>query len=203
MSNSSVPRVKRDKPPASKLKRHTYRKALPELRRDFEDRCAYSMQHLQRAGGLKAMEVDHLDPRKKSNYLQSYENLFLATRHCNGAKSDDWPTPAQQRKGLRFLNCCKEQDYGLHLFEDPNTHEIIWSSPAGGYHTIHCDLNAPHLVEERRQRSELRKLLDATPIEVVRPEPQLLACIEQLRSQLSYMISDIPPLPPRSASGST
>jgi len=85
---------------------------------DFEERCAYSMQHTYRAGGATCMEVDHFDPRKKLDEIQKYPNLFLATRHCNGAKRDRWPNNHERKLGVRFLNCCSEVDYGIHIFED-------------------------------------------------------------------------------------
>ena len=85
-------RIQRGPAPAKRLTRRNYRKvALEPLRRDFQDRCAYSCQHLNRAGGLKCMEIDHFDPRLKNKFIQRYDNLFLSTRHCNGAKAQVWP----------------------------------------------------------------------------------------------------------------
>jgi len=78
-------------------------------------RCTYSCQHLKRAGGLKAMEIDHFNPHLKGKLIQQYANLFLATRHCNAAKGDAWPTRAEQRLGLRFLNPCVELDVVAEL----------------------------------------------------------------------------------------
>lgn len=103
------------------------------------------------------MEVDHFDPRRKRDPIQTYENLFLSTRHCNLKKRDFWPSLAEQKQGIRFLNCCQEADYGTHIFEDPATHEVFGITPAGRYHVRMCDLNAPHFVEERRTRSELKQ----------------------------------------------
>lgn len=146
------------------------------------------------------MEVDRFDPRRKNDYIQDYQNLFLATRHCNGAKRDNWPTAKEDAEGYRFLNCCEERDYGVHLFEDPHTHKIKWTTRAGGYHAIHCDLDAPHLVEERRQRAELLHLLHETPVLAKQSPPELLACLEKIREQLKLMIPEIP-APPKQATG--
>src|ERR1051325_3691703 len=101
-------RIKRGDPPKRKLKRRKERVALPELMRDFQGRCAYSMQHWELAGGEKCMEVDHFDPREKNNLNQRYDNLFLATRHCNLSKQAVWPTAAELLEGERYLNPCKE-----------------------------------------------------------------------------------------------
>jgi hypothetical protein len=62
------------------------------------------------------MQVDHFNPNLKKNFLQDYVNLFLSTSHCNGSKSDRWPTNKERAKGWRFLDCTKEIDYGVHIF---------------------------------------------------------------------------------------
>jgi hypothetical protein len=112
------------------------------------------------------MEVDHFNPHKKKDSIQEYTNLFLATHHCNNAKLDRWPTNKDQRRGVRFLNCCKETDYGVHIFEDPETHEVVGVTPQGRYHVRNCDLNASHLVNERAQRAKLRNLLESQPVQI-------------------------------------
>ena len=127
MSSSKKPRIKRGQPPKKRIKRRNYRDALTELIRDFEARCAYSMQHQSRGGRL---EVDHFDPRRKKDLIQSYANLFPASRHCNGKKSDTWPNKAERAAGCRFLNPCEEMDYDEQIFEDPTTHELVGVTPA-------------------------------------------------------------------------
>jgi 5-methylcytosine-specific restriction endonuclease McrA len=93
MSEVAKPRIPRGPAPDCVLTpRNCREEALPPLRRDSKDRCAYSMQHLRFAGGLTCMEVDHFDPRKKNDPVQDYDNLFLASRHCNRAKGTFWPT---------------------------------------------------------------------------------------------------------------
>jgi len=147
MSSSNKPRIKRVSVPAKEIKRHKYRDALPYLMCDFGGRCAYSMQHHTRAGKL---EVDHFDPRKKKELWQDYDNLFPASRHCNCAKSDHWPTQTEQAAGCRFLNPCQEADYGSQIWEEPSTHVLIGTTPAARWHIRMCGLNAPHLVIESR-----------------------------------------------------
>ena len=154
MSDSSEARIKRGRAPKKRIKRGKERStALEALRRDFEDRCAYSMQHALRVGGLKCLEVEHFDPRLKKKLFQGYKNLFLASRHCNGAKGDNWPRPSETRAGLRFLNPCEEADYGVQIFEDPDSHEIYGTTPAARWHIRMLDLNARHLVFERAERT--------------------------------------------------
>src|SRR5438046_9409130 len=107
MSNYMKMRIKRGPRPAKAIKRHRYRDVLPDLLREFQRRCAYSMQHETRAG---AMEVDHFDPRKKKDLIQDYCNLFPASRHCNGKKGNRWPNKDEAAAGCRFLNPCEEID---------------------------------------------------------------------------------------------
>lgn len=156
-------RVQRGPGPRQKLKRHNYRvRALPFLLRDFEHRCAYSMQHSSTLG-VTTMEVDHFNPRLPERLRNRYENLYLASRHCNNAKRRHWPTTTQMRAGIRFLDCCREWDYDEHIFEDPKNHRVAGVTPAGRYHVRICDLNAPHLVGERKERAQLRRVLTSSP----------------------------------------
>lgn len=158
----SCGRIKRGPPPwaYNPIKEKQYRKCLPELKRDFDSRCAYCMRHLE---SDSVMDVDHFDPREKENAIQRYANLFLADRRCNRSKSDDWPDADENRHGIRFLNCCEEQDYNECIFEDPQTHELIGTTPAAIYHIETIDLNAPELIEQRKKRSEY--LLEIRDIE--------------------------------------
>jgi hypothetical protein len=139
------------------------------------------------------MEVDHFNPKKKEHSIQEYSNLFLSTRHCNGAKRDRWPKSKDRQRGIRFLDCCREADYGQHILEDPDTHELVGTTPAGKYHVRNCDLNAPHLVQERRERAELRRLVEKTPI-VLSPkylwdQSEKAAALKEV---LKTMIPEIP-----------
>ena len=162
---------------------------------DFQKRCAYSMQHISRAGGPRNMEVDHFNPNRKPDYFQEYSNLFLSTGHCNNAKSDRWPTNKDQDQGLRFLNCTKEQDYGEHILEDPDTHEVVGVTPAGRFHVLSCDLNAPHFIEERTKRAGYWQSLRNTPITTKTPFP-LPQIVSQLYQDLLGVANEmIPPIP--------
>jgi hypothetical protein len=196
MSRSTTPRVVRH-PPRRKFTASTYRNAKPFLLKDFDGRCAYSLQHVNRVG-YKCMEVDHFNPTLRGPARNDYSNLFLATRHCNGSKHDTWPDDHFRKLGARFLNPTKEQDYGFHIFEDPTTHYLIGTTPAGKYQIRCCDLNAPHLVLERAERAHLRRLLNDYPITSkiqIPTQGQLLDASSLLRVILSNMIPQIPPPP--------
>jgi len=158
MSVSTKPRIVRN-PPGRKFTESTYRKAKPFLLRESDGRCAYSLQHVERVG-YKCIDVDHFNPNLKGPSRNNYTNLLPATRHCNGSKSDLWPTGDLRKAGVRFLNPTKEQDYGVHIFEDAESHQLVGITPAGRYHIRCCDLNAPHLVLERCDRAKLREILN-------------------------------------------
>ena len=186
------PRVKRNARPKRKFTKHTYKKAKPSLLKDFEGRCAYSLQHVQKIGWT-TMEVDHHNPTLSEQQRHRYENLFPAIRHCNGAKSDTWPSKWARSKGVRFLNPCKEADYGAQIFEDPETHLLVGTTPAAVYHIRVLSLNADFLVNERHERALLRKLLNETAFTSKALTPgSLLEAIAKLRSQVALMIPPIP-----------
>lgn len=194
MSNSTTFRVKRNTPKRL-FTRH--RDAWPFLMADFQKRCAYSMQHITRAGGPRNMEVDHFNPRLKKRYFHDYSNLFLSTSHCNGSKSDRWPTNKERGKGWRFLDCTKEIDYEVHIFEDPDTHELVGATPEGRYHVLNCDLNAPHFVDERTKRAECWETLRNKPMISLKsfslpPElRQLVQVVEEMIPMISYLSGEL------------
>ncbi len=150
------------------------------------------MQHCLRAGKL---EVDHFDPRRKKDLIQDYNNLFPASRHCNGKKSDIWPTAAEQRAGCRFLNPCKEIDYDEQIFEDPITHQLAGANPAAVWHIRVCGLNADHLVHERRRRAQHWVTIEQTPVRIKGAEQELADLITSFREEVELMIPKILPPP--------
>ncbi|WCJ58852.1 HNH endonuclease [Fontisphaera persica] len=150
------------------------------------------MQHHERAG---ALEVDHFDPRKKKDLIQQYDNLFPASRHCNGKKSDHWPSRTEQAAGCRFLNPCREIDYGEQIFEDPHSHLLIGLTPAAKWHIRICALNADHLVRERQRRAEYWQLLKSAPIRIKDNIQKVRKMVEEFRREVEIMIPEIPPPP--------
>ena|ERR1041385_2442236 len=194
MSTSTKPRIVRGKKPKQRFTENTYRKAKPYLLRDFERRCAYSQQHTDRSLGERTMDIDHYNPMLQGAARNKYENLFLATRHCNGSKSNTWPTKSARKHGIRFLNPCEEMDYGVHIVEHPETHRLIGLTPAGDFHITCCDLNARHLVDERRERAKIHALINDTAFTTKGSgnDQQILAHKLLLQEQLRKMIPMIP-----------
>jgi len=188
MSNSERVRVKRGPPPPKPIKRRHWRDAFPELLRDFGGRCPYSMQHQERAGPL---EVDHFDPRKKKALIQDYNNLFPASRHCNGKKADHWPKEAEAAAGCRFLNPCEEVDYGEQILEDRVSHRVVGMNPAAQWHIRMCGLNAEHLVAERAKRAEYWGQLKTKAVCVKGSLDEAAELIESFRKEVELMIPEI------------
>ena len=192
MSISKTSRIRRGPAPKKLIKRRNYRSALPELIRDFAGRCAYSMQHQSHSGPL---EVDHFDPRRKKDLVQDYMNLFPASRHCNGKKSDTWPSKLELCAGCRFLNPCAEVDYGEQIFEDPATHELVGVTTAARWHIRMCGLNADHLIRERRQRTRHWQVFKCFTVRVTGDYSQVSEIIRNYRETIEQMIPEIPPTP--------
>jgi len=140
------------------------------------------------------MEVDHFDPYLPERLRHRYSNLYLASRHCNNSKRRHWPKRSQLQAGIRFLDCCREWDYGEHIFEDPETHRLNGVSPAGRYHVRICDLNAPHLVRERKERAQLRRLLTSSPA-IIRNLEKALELSNLLKLLNDIVDRLIPPIP--------
>ena len=177
-------------PPQRVFTRSNYREAWPYLMTDFQGRCAYSMQHITRASGRRNMQIDHFNPHLKKLHIQEYSNLFLSTSHCNGSKSDRWPTNKDWREqGWKFLDCTKEPDYGEHIFEDPDTHEVVGVTSAGRYHVTGCDLNAPQFVEERQDRARCWAMIRSKALTERDPIPPELQLVKEIAEK---MIPEIP-----------
>jgi len=185
MSNLKKGRIERGRSRKAFYLQGKHRQALPDLLRDFEGRCAYSMQLRE-----TELQVDHFNPTLTGKWRNQYLNLFPATAHCNRFKWDTWPSPADRKLGIRFLNCCEEVDYGEQIFEDPVTHRVFGVTPAGRYHVRHCDLNDDLYVAERRDRAEIRKLVLETNA-IVKKQDACLAVVKKLVEIKQRMIPDI------------
>ncbi len=163
---------------------------------DFERRCAYSLVHVETLSDHN-MEVDHHNPTIKTRKLHAYGNLYPAISLCNNSKSGVWPKPKQMAQRLRFLDPCKEQDYGVHLFEDPDKGcELVAVSPEGLFHWENCDLNNEWLKRKRRERNEDIEFKTAYVCVLKadkNPENQLLLSL--LQPILDRMQRNIPSIP--------
>lgn len=89
--------------------------------------------------------------------------------------------------GIRFLDCTKEHDYGLHILEDPGTHRVFGISPAGRYHVRVLDLNAGVFIKHRQMRAKLQVFMTETPLTIkpkafdrLRGAVQLAKCLQEM-----------------------
>jgi hypothetical protein len=115
----------------------------------------------------------------------------ISTSHCNRAKSNLWPTNKEKDNGIRFLNCCKEVDYGVHIFEDPDTHEVVGVTSEGRYHVDACDLNADHFIDERKRRARIWDVLNERQI-TLKGGLALPPELALLQEMVKHMIPKIP-----------
>lgn len=150
----SQPRLKRIVPESKLYAKTGYRSALKNLLGESQGRCGYSMQHVSDFG-LRTMEVDHFNPTLKHPPRNLHGNLIAASRHCNGFKSETWPSERMQQKGIRFLNPYSEGDYGVHIIEERSTGLLKGKTPAGRWHIEMLDLNAEFLVQKRLDRTKI------------------------------------------------
>ncbi len=181
-----------------KFARYTYKKALPYLLKDFENRCAYSCLHQQE---IDVMEVDHFNPHLKSKKVQQYDNLMPSFGSCNRTKGSTWPSPADVAAGMYLIDPTREQDYGHQIFEDPKTYALVGTTPAGRYHIRVLGLNSPYLVNRRKIRSELRHYIKLLPSSTsaawIDPATgQQHQGHQVLQDVVDKMIPCIPPPPP-------
>ena len=151
------PRVKRSKGPSGTLTEATYRrKAFKHLVADFENRCAYCMQLLDRPDLEK--EIDHFNAHLKSKPRNQYWNLMLACRTCNNTKRAKLVCdPADTRR--RLLNCTLENEFPEHIVEADDGRWIA-NTPAGDYHLTALDLNMEFFRRKRAERAALHREWD-------------------------------------------
>jgi hypothetical protein len=149
--------------------------------------------------GNETIEVEHFDPRRidgKKNH--GYENLLPVFGPCNRSKSNKWPSAAAESAGIRFLNPTVEKDYGIHLFEDPQSHKIIAVTPAGKYHLRNLALNTEYLILKRKHRSmakAVREQFDLTRA----LSGQTAEALDELLRDPEMAIPDIDPPPPKAS----
>lgn len=152
------PRIVKRSDVRQQYNENDYREALPDLLQDFGDRCAFSMLHKRANGPIGQMEVDHFNPHLQGAEKHHYSNLYPACRHVNKKKAK-FPYPRDVQAGRRLLDPCKETDYGAHIFENANTHELVAISPEGRVQIDVLDLNESTFVWYRQRRTELLSAL--------------------------------------------
>jgi hypothetical protein len=153
------------------------------------------MRHVECAGGERHMEIDHFDPTLTGAARNAYSNLMLATRHCNNMKRDAWPTATQSKMGYRLLNPTKEMDYGVDIFENPQTQELVSATPAGQYHIDMLDLNHETFVWERRKRAQYIHLMNSSPALLAGTFGELRDLMTFVREQIELLIPPIAAAP--------
>jgi len=191
-SSKKKPRVKRVASKGRKYSRTGYRRAFPDLVKDFEGRCAYSMRHVDVTGDV-TMNIDHFNPHQKNHEIQKGENLYLATLHCNLAKGDWWPTTSEKRSGIRLLDPCAETEYGEVIFEDSDG-VLHGTTPTAKWHIRKLGLNASHLCIERQERRQLHDLLTTTLARLTGKYLDVQKAVRVLQEQLQRKIPMILPV---------
>jgi hypothetical protein len=187
--NKRIPRIHRGLAPKG-VRLDKRKEIFPHLLEVFEHRCAYSRRH-DLVTGKSCLDLEHFNPTLTGKARHRYDNLMVGTHLSNMAKRKIWPSLRDRRKGIRFLNPCKEQDYGTHLFEDPISHRIVSSTPAGRFHIVTCNLNDESYVWERTRRANLRAQISQPRIFLMSPEE-----ISPLVNEVSRLVEVmIPPIP--------
>jgi hypothetical protein len=196
---SKKPRIERKHDAEKVFTDATYRSgAFDWLMEDFGDRCAYSLIHRSTVGDHN-IEVDHFNPSAKGAKRHRYGNLYPAYSACNNAKRKAWPKKRDLEKRRRYLDCCKEEDYGVHLFEDAATGELLATTPEGVYHAENCSLFSEWLKLKRRERTEDAQVISGLKkIAATLSGPELKAMndnIDLLQRRLNTAIPPIKALP--------
>jgi hypothetical protein len=142
------------------------------------------------------MHVDHHNPKLKRR--SPYANLFPAYSVCNMSKGDTWPAPSE---GVRFLNPCSETEYGVEIFEDPKTHELIGTTDNARYHILMLDLNNDSLVHQRAERSKLLGLFRRPAVCKPSSPARDKAAAVVGTTILEILSTKIPEIPPPPTSG--
>lgn len=138
------------------------------------------------------------DPARQIAFLGRLAHFKIpepAWGPCNRSKGNKWPTVEEEALGFRFLNPTVERDYGIHLFEDPESHKIVGLTPAGRYHLRRLALNTEHLVLKRKNRSIAKGL--RAQVELLQAfSPYTAAQLDDFLGNAESAIPEIdPPLP--------
>jgi uncharacterized protein (TIGR02646 family) len=81
----------------------------PDLRRIFQERCAYCLTPDDKNGGLAGMTVDHHRCVTSYPHLRlTWTNLYYSCIVCNSHYKKDFPTSEEEAKGDRFVDVCAE-----------------------------------------------------------------------------------------------
>lgn len=106
-------------------------------------------------------EIEHFKPKGRREFRKErnrYTNLLWACRSCNGAKSDHWPSPEEEKAGYRFVDPTKE---GLGEYVEVRGDRAIalGGNRAGEYVIDTINLNSKVHIQRRQKRLDrIRKL---------------------------------------------
>lgn len=125
-----------------------YRRYKQHVREDFQYRCAYCRLHESAYGLRRSMSIDHFRPKALfGNLITEYSNLYYCCGPCNDRKSDHWPDATQQKRGMRFVDVCRDEwDDHLEVIQDV----IAAKTRAGQYTSEKLKFDRPGLVRRIR-----------------------------------------------------
>ena len=152
-----------------------YRRYKQHVREDFRYCCAYCRLHEERFGLRRSMSIDHFRPKALfANLSTEYGNLYYCCGPCNDRKSDNWPDAAQRRRGMRFVDVCRDDwDNHLQIVKDA----IAAKTSAGRYTCEKLKFDRPGLIQRLRR---LRLAIEEVETGLQRIDP-----IRQARRQLA------------------
>jgi hypothetical protein len=128
-----------------------YEKYRPWLRLDFGHRCAYCERTEAYLRGEEMFEIDHFKPRRFTELVANYENLYYSCQKCNRYKSNTWPSDEEFSEGFRFSDPCAEDMYLAH-FREAADGELEALTNCGKFTGDHIRLYRPTLVKWRQEK---------------------------------------------------
>lgn len=134
-----------------------YRRYKQHVREDFQYRCAYCRLHERAYGLRRSMSIDHFQPKALfANLITAYGNLYYCCGPCNDRKSDHWPDAKQLRRGMRFVDVCRDEwDDHLIVVNDV----IAAKTNAGRYTCEKLKFDRPGLIQRlRHMRIEIEEV---------------------------------------------
>lgn len=125
-----------------------YRRYKQHVREDFQYRCAYCRLHERAYGLRRSMSIDHFRPKTHfKELIADYGNLYYCCGPCNDRKSNHWPDAKQRKRGMRFVDVCREEwNDHLEVINDV----IAAKTSAGRYTCEKLKFDRPGLIQRIR-----------------------------------------------------
>jgi hypothetical protein len=185
------PRVKRSKgPPGVLTKNNCRKKALPYLKADFKNRCAYCLRDMTQEHPNQS-HVEHFNSHLPNRKKNQYKNLMLGCSACNLSKLTKFVTDpiATDR---RMLNCTIENEFPTHIIENEITCKWDPQTPAGDYHIMCMDLNeGSHVRRRERRRKIVEHILKLEANAVHYSGPLLISHLTELNKTIQLLKDEI------------